>query len=67
MDSQGRVNVNSELRRELGLDGQELHVYPYNRNRIRILTAAAYEASTLDAETADPGADEEELLAAGRP
>jgi DNA-binding transcriptional regulator/RsmH inhibitor MraZ len=67
VDSQGRVNVNSELRRELGLDGQELHVYPYNRNRIRILTAAAYEASTLDAETADPSADEEELLAAGRP
>ena len=44
VDSQGRVNVNSELRRELGLDGQELHVYPYNRNRIRILTAAAFEA-----------------------
>ena len=67
VDSQGRVNVNSELRRELGLDGQELHVYPYNRNRIRILTAAAYEASTLDAETADRKADEEELLKAGRP
>lgn len=67
VDSQGRVNVNSELRRELGLDGQELHVYPYNRNRIRILTAAAYEASTLDAETADPARDEEELLGAGRP
>ena len=58
VDSQGRVNVNSELRRELGLDGQELHVYPYNRNRIRILTAAAYQASTLDAETAKKfGAD----------
>ncbi len=67
VDSQGRVNVNSELRRELGLDGQELHVYPYNRNRIRILTAAAYEASTLDAETSDPNADEDELLKAGRP
>ena len=67
VDSQGRVSVNSELRRELGLDGQELHVYPYNRNRIRILTAAAYEASTLDAETADPNQDEDELLAAGRP
>jgi DNA-binding transcriptional regulator/RsmH inhibitor MraZ len=67
VDSQGRVSVNSELRRELGLDGQELHVYPYNRNRIRILTAAAYEASTLDAETANPNQDEDELLAAGRP
>jgi MraZ protein len=67
VDNQGRVTVNSELRAELGLDNQELHVQPYNLNRIRILSAAAFEESMIDSRTADPRADEDELLAAGRP
>jgi len=67
VDSQGRVNVNSELKKELGLEGQELHVFVHNRNRIRIMTEAAFNAQTLDAETADAKADEEEQIAAGRP
>ena len=67
VDSQGRVNVNSDLRKELGLDGQELHILPYNRNRIRILTAAAFDRQARDAGMADPRADEEEQIAAGRP
>jgi DNA-binding transcriptional regulator/RsmH inhibitor MraZ len=67
VDTQGRVTVNSELRAELGLDNQELHVQPYNMNRIRILSAAMYSKMMEDFKAADPKADEEELLAAGLP
>ena len=42
MDSQGRVTVNSELRRELDLQGQELHLCAY-RNHVQILTEAIYQ------------------------
>ena len=67
VDTQGRVTVNSELRAELGLDNQELHVLPYNLNRIRILTAAMYQESMNDFKSADPKQDEDDLLKAGRP
>jgi MraZ protein len=67
VDSQGRVTVNSELRAELGLDNQELHIQPYNRNRIRILSAAAFDKMMDDCKGANPKADEDELLAAGQP
>jgi len=67
VDGQGRVNINAELRRVLGLDGQELHIQPYKRNRIRILSAAAYQAMMADLESADPQKDEEALMVAGRP
>ena len=67
MDSQGRVTVNSELRAELGLDNQELHVQPYNLNRIRILSAAMFEELMSDFRAANPKEDEEQLLAAGMP
>jgi hypothetical protein len=61
------VTVNSELRAELGLDNQELHVEPYNLNRIRILSAAMFKESMDDFRAADPKKDKDELLAAGMP
>ena len=67
VDNQGRVTVNSELRAELGLDDQELHVQPWNRNRIRILSAATFGTLMEDFKAADPKADEDELLGAGMP
>ena len=67
VDSQGRVTVNSELRAELGLDNQELHIQPYNRTRIRILSAAMFSELMADFQAADPKADETELLGAGMP
>lgn len=41
IDSQGRVTVNSELRRELGLQGQELHLFAY-KNHVQLLTEEIY-------------------------
>lgn len=48
MDAQGRVTVNSQLRQELDLQGQELHLYSY-KNHIQILTDAMYQARKLRA------------------
>jgi MraZ protein len=42
IDGQGRITVNPELRRELDLQGQELHLYAY-KNRVEILTEALYQ------------------------
>ncbi|MDP9170080.1 MAG: hypothetical protein M3N54_05655 [Acidobacteriota bacterium] len=42
MDSQGRVTINPEMRKELDLQGQELHLYSY-KNHIEILTEALYQ------------------------
>jgi MraZ protein len=42
MDGQGRVTVNSELRKELGLEGQELHLCAY-KNHVQILTETIYQ------------------------
>jgi MraZ protein len=67
VDGQGRVNINAELRRVLGLDGQELHIQPYKRNRIQILSEKAFAAMMAELETADAEQDEKALRAAGRP
>lgn len=67
VDSQGRVTINSELRAELGLDNQELHVQAYNLNRIRILSADMYAAQMAEFKASDPKKDEETLLSAGLP
>jgi MraZ protein len=48
MDAQGRVTVNSQLRQELDLQGQELHLYAY-KNHIQILTEAIYQERRLRA------------------
>ena len=42
MDGQGRVLFNPELRRELGLEGTELHLFTY-KGRVQILTEAIYQ------------------------
>jgi len=48
MDAQGRVTVNSELRRELDLQGQELHLFAY-KNHVQILSEAIYQERRLRA------------------
>jgi MraZ protein len=48
MDAQGRVTVNSELRRELDLQGQELHLFAY-KSHVQILTEAIYQESRMRA------------------
>jgi MraZ protein len=48
IDSQGRITVNSELRRELDLQGQELHLFAY-KGRVEILTEAVYQERKLRA------------------
>jgi MraZ protein len=48
IDAQGRVTVNSQLRQELDLQGQELHLYAY-KNHVQILTEANYQARKLRA------------------
>jgi MraZ protein len=42
IDTQGRVTVNSVLRKELDLQGQELHLFAYN-NHVQILTETIYQ------------------------
>src|SRR5579859_8042530 len=42
MDGQGRITVNPDLRRELELEGGQLHLYSY-RGRVQILTEALYQ------------------------
>lgn len=42
MDGQGRILFNSELRRVLGLEGTELHLYKY-RNHVEVVPHAIYE------------------------
>jgi DNA-binding transcriptional regulator/RsmH inhibitor MraZ len=41
MDAQGRITFNPELRRELNLEGQELHLFAY-RGRVEVLNEALY-------------------------
>ncbi len=43
MDAQGRVLINTDLRRELAMDEQGLRIY-CERGRIQVLTEAVYEA-----------------------
>lgn len=42
MDGQGRVLFNSELRKALGLEGTELHLYKY-RNHVEVVPHAIFE------------------------
>ena len=66
VDAQGRVSIHAELRRLLNLDGQELHVYPYMRDRILILTKEEYDRLDGQSRTADRDDDRKALLAARR-
>ena len=42
MDAQGRIVVHPDLRRELGMEGQELHLISY-KGHVQILTEARYQ------------------------
>jgi DNA-binding transcriptional regulator/RsmH inhibitor MraZ len=42
MDGQGRVTIHPELRRELGMEGQELHLIAY-KGHVQILTETRYQ------------------------
>jgi DNA-binding transcriptional regulator/RsmH inhibitor MraZ len=43
MDAQGRITFNPELRRELSLEGQELHLQAFPSGRVQVLTEALYQ------------------------
>jgi MraZ protein len=49
MDAQGRVLLNSDLRRELGLEKTELHMYA-EKGHITILTDAIYQERRLQSQ-----------------
>ena len=42
MDNQGRITVHPDLRRELGMEGQELHLMAY-KGHVQILTEERYQ------------------------
>ena len=42
MDTQGRILFNPELRRELSLESQELHLFAY-KGRVEVLSEALYQ------------------------
>lgn len=67
VDGQGRVTIHAELRRALKLDGQELHLQPYRRSRIQILSKEAFDAMNAELEKVDPVKMNEALRAAGLP
>lgn len=63
MDIQGRVTVNSDLRRELGLEGQELRLSAY-KNHVQVLTETIYQERRRRARPHGPE-NAEKLKAAG--
>jgi MraZ protein len=63
MDNQGRILLPPEMRRELGIENQSVHVYSY-KNRIQILSEAVY-LELKRAATATAEEDQEKLERAG--
>src|SRR5664279_5878689 len=63
MDSQARVLFSPELRRELGLEDQPVHLYAFG-GHIEVLSPAVYEARKAAA-TIKPGDDFKKLRQAG--
>ena len=59
MDTQGRVTVNSDLRKELDLQGQELHLFAVS-SHVQIVTEAIYQERRRRARPA--GADNVDKL-----
>ncbi|HWE50742.1 MAG TPA: hypothetical protein VG273_13180 [Bryobacteraceae bacterium] len=55
MDSQGRITFNTDLRRELGLEGQDLHLFAQD-GRVEVYSEAAYQARKLRAQQ-NPGSN----------
>ncbi len=48
MDAQGRIVVHPDLRRELGMEGQELHLISY-KGHVKIMTDAVYKEDKVKA------------------
>jgi DNA-binding transcriptional regulator/RsmH inhibitor MraZ len=63
MDSQARVLFSPELRRELQMEEQPVHLYAF-RGHINVFTQAVYEEDKRAA-TVDPVGDQEKLEQAG--
>ncbi len=63
MDGQGRITFNPELRRELGLENQGVHMYAY-RGRIEVMSDAVYQAQRQQ-HSKDPQASVDVLERAG--
>jgi len=63
MDSQARVLFSPELRRELQMEEQPVHLYAF-RGHINVFTQAVYEEDKRAA-TVDPVADQDKLEQAG--
>ncbi len=63
MDGQGRIIVHPDLRRELGMEGQELHLIAY-KGHVQILTEARYQEQK-DRATKDTASDLKVLKKAG--
>jgi MraZ protein len=63
MDNQGRITVHPDLRRELGMEGQELHLMAY-KGHVQALTEARYQERKRLATERTP-ADLEQLEMAG--
>ena len=65
MDSQGRITVNPELRRKLGLEDQELHLWGRGKGRVEIITEALYQEQLRLVEIQKTAADLTKLRQAG--
>lgn len=63
MDAQGRITFNTELRRELNLEGQELHLFAY-KGRVEVLNEKLYQERRQSA-TQDPRKAQAALERAG--
>jgi DNA-binding transcriptional regulator/RsmH inhibitor MraZ len=63
MDSQGRITFNTDLRRELGLEGQDLHLFAHE-GRVEVYSEAAYQARKLRAQQ-NPGSNVTALKSKG--
>ena len=63
MDGQGRVLLSPEMRRELGIENQSVHLYAY-KGRIEILSEAIY-AERKQQSAASAEEDQETLEGAG--
>ncbi len=63
LDNQGRITVNTDLRRELGMEGQELHLMAV-KGHLEILTEARYQERKRSAQ-ANPADDVETMEMAG--
>src|SRR5215471_10573900 len=63
MDGQGRLQIPSEMRRELGIENQTVRLFAY-RGRIEILSEPVYQDRKQQA-LASAAADQEKLESAG--